>query len=285
MDEPCPGFRVGDEIALPPGVAVVDGRAFVTINNVTTAVRSLPPNSDLDQYGVERLIALSAGRRTIAVNPSGRARNFIDACRDMAWPRRSTSPCQSGPRTASYCVDRAARVGGSGFVADHDLWVANSGIAPGDRSVYEDQVLAKALQLGATVDGLNLKNLAMAELLFRRRQLIMEVHSENVKNPDWGGWEHYTSESRNGAAALWWRRRSRRTSRLSSGRRRPSPRSAARRARFARARAPRRATRNDFWPGGPESAACLAAPPPQIRQAPSFWPFSDPLAGRQVLAF
>ena len=169
---------------------------------MTTAVRFLPPNIDLDRYAVERLNALSADRRTIAVNPSGKARNIIEACRDMV--EEANVPIGlGGPRTASYCVERAARVGGSGFVSDHDPWVANSGIAPGERSVYEDQVFAKALQLGATVDGLNLKNLAMAELLFRRRQLIMEVHSENVKNPDWGGWEHYFGiEERRGGAVV-----------------------------------------------------------------------------------
>ena len=69
--------------------------------------------------------------------------------------------------------------------------------------MYEHQVLTKALQIGATEDGLNLKNLGMAELLFRRKQLIEEVRAENPHNPSWDGWEHYLGiQERKGGAGM-----------------------------------------------------------------------------------
>ena len=69
--------------------------------------------------------------------------------------------------------------------------------------MYEHQVLTKALQIGATEDGLNLKNLGMAELLFRRKQLIEEVHADNPQNPSWDGWEHYLGiQERKGGAGM-----------------------------------------------------------------------------------
>ena len=86
---------------------------------------------------------------------------------------------------------KATNRGAGGFVADFDFWVAQSGIEPHDRSVYEDQVLAKAIQLAITRDGLNVFNLESFELLVRRRQLLKDVHAENPDKPSWEGWEHY----------------------------------------------------------------------------------------------
>lgn len=46
-----------------------------------------------------------------------------------------------------------------------------------------------------------MKNVAMAELLFRRRQLIAGVHADNPNQPFWECWERDLGlEERNGGA-------------------------------------------------------------------------------------
>jgi hypothetical protein len=168
----------------------------------THVLRFLPAGTDLGSHAVQQRTALAADRRTISVSADGQPRVFVEAVREMSEDPAVVTTL-TGPRTAGYCLDRAARASGAGLVAEHDRWVAESEISPHDRSVFEDQVLAKALQLGATVDGLNLKNLAMAELLFRRRQLIQDVYATDPKNPRWDGWEHYLGiEERRGGAVI-----------------------------------------------------------------------------------
>eukprot|EP00974_Lingulodinium_polyedra_P129215 11209236-Lingulodinium_polyedra.AAC.1 len=61
------------------------------------------------------------------------------------------------------------------MVARHEKWLRESGISPGDKIVYEHQVLCRALELAAVRDGINLRNCSFAELLFRRLQLQEEA--------------------------------------------------------------------------------------------------------------
>ncbi len=48
--------------------------------------------------------------------------------------------------------------------AEHDAWVRTARIPEGDRSVFEDEVIAVVPQILATVDQPNLPNLAGIEL-------------------------------------------------------------------------------------------------------------------------
>ncbi|CAK0837412.1 unnamed protein product [Prorocentrum cordatum] len=202
LDEPAAGFSVGFEVQAPAGIHVVDSRAFLGFNGRTRAFRLLAAGTDIDQYVMQRQTELAIDRRTISVDPTGRPRAFAECAAEMIEDP-NVKYSLSGPRTGGYLVERTARGGGGGLVHEHDKWVAESGAKPRDRSVHEHQVLTKALQIGATEDGLNLRNLGMAELPFRRKQLIEEVHADNPHNPSWDGWEHYLGiEERKGGAGM-----------------------------------------------------------------------------------
>mmetsp|Transcript_150499 Transcript_150499/g.481750 ORF Transcript_150499/g.481750 Transcript_150499/m.481750 type:complete len:88 (+) Transcript_150499:1-264(+) len=64
-------------------------------------------------------------------------------------------------------------------------WRRTSRIPDGDRAVYEDEVICRALQFLATVDQVNLPNLVGAELLCRRHQLIREAYRLSPSAPDY----------------------------------------------------------------------------------------------------
>ena len=56
---------------------------------------------------------------------------------------------------------------------------------------YEHEVESKALELGATIDGINLKKSVMAEYLLRRIQLAEAAVLENPENPSFEGARHF----------------------------------------------------------------------------------------------
>ena len=63
--------------------------------------------------------------------------------------------------------------------------VAKTNLHPGDRSIYEAEVITEALDRFLMIDQLNLPNLSGAELLIRRYQLIKEAHRISPQNPDY----------------------------------------------------------------------------------------------------
>ena len=75
-------------------------------------------------------------------------------------------------------------------VTDHEYWVK------GDRSLYEMEVIARALQAFATQDQINVPNSRGCELLMHRWLLIREAHRLNPNSPDYSvsdifmGWEY-----------------------------------------------------------------------------------------------
>ena len=90
-----------------------------------------------------------------------------------------------------------------GFTARHHRWVKESGVKPNDRSEYEHNVLFKALDAAVTTDRLNIKNLLVAEILLRRKQLLEESIAENPDNPSFEGAEYYMgTEERPGGALV-----------------------------------------------------------------------------------
>lgn len=78
---------------------------------------------------------------------------------------------------------------------DHEHWVRTHETLRGDRSVYEMEVLTRALEAMVVVDQLNVPNLKGCELLVRRWQLIREAHRLSPGAPDYSaadvfmGWE------------------------------------------------------------------------------------------------
>ena len=81
-------------------------------------------------------------------------------------------------------------------ITDHEHWVRTHDGLRGDRSVYEMEVITRALEAFATVDQINIPNSRGCELLLRRWQLIREAHRLNPAAPDYSasdvfmGWEY-----------------------------------------------------------------------------------------------
>eukprot|EP00972_Heterocapsa_arctica_P002209 316964-Heterocapsa_arctica.AAC.1 len=50
LDEPIRRRRFGDEVTLPAGVFNVGGRALVSLDGLTVAIRFLGPGEDIDRY-------------------------------------------------------------------------------------------------------------------------------------------------------------------------------------------------------------------------------------------
>ena len=75
------------------------------------------------------------------------------------------------------------------------MWLNSSGVPPGDRSVHEDQLLARVLDAALCYDSLNVWNLACVELICRRRQLIADAHASSPGQPSYVGAEHYLGDT------------------------------------------------------------------------------------------
>ena len=89
-----------------------------------------------------------------------------------------------GPRTALELA-KAARSRGHTFVTDLEKWISVTDLHPGDRSLYEAEVLVEALDAFMTIDQVNIANLMGFEILVRRYQLIKEAHRISPQNPDY----------------------------------------------------------------------------------------------------
>ena len=100
-----------------------------------------------------------------------------------------------GPKTV-LPIALSAKAKGRSFRTDCDAWIVEANIPAGDRSRYEAEVITEALTCLVEIDQLNAPNLASAEILARRWQLIKEAHRLCPSNPDYSssdffmGWKH-----------------------------------------------------------------------------------------------
>ena len=62
-------------------------------------------------------------------------------------------------------------------MTDHEHWVRTHDALKGDRSIYEMEVITRAIEAFCMVDQVNVPNLKGCELLLRRWQLIREAHA------------------------------------------------------------------------------------------------------------
>eukprot|EP00438_Fugacium_kawagutii_P030435 Skav216220 [mRNA] locus=scaffold238:349502:350698:+ [translate_table: standard] len=98
------------------------------------------------------------------------------------------------PRTAlDYC--RAIAAVSESAVAQHHMWVGAARIPEGDRSVFEDETLARILDAAITYDCLDISNLCSMELVCRRRQLIADAHAQSPGMPSYLAADHYMGQS------------------------------------------------------------------------------------------
>ncbi len=110
-----------------------------------------------------------------------RHRRLEDAQPEYVEDDFSDWPIEGG-RTLSNTT-RELRRANLTFLAHHDSWVKNSGVAGSSRAVHEHRNICKALHDLATYDQLNLVNICGAERLDLRRQLIETAHQGRPDMP------------------------------------------------------------------------------------------------------
>ena len=190
---------VGDEVGLPAGAVGISDRALIELDGFAAVVRYLPHGENVPEYVARRKNMLADDPRTISVPSTSALRSSSDAVQEMIEDKSITLP-PTGPLTAAYFV-RSVASAGHGLPTRHDRWLRESGVSPGSADAFEHQLISRSLELAATVDGLDLMNLGMTELLARRMQNIEEAVIENPSQPSFEGSGHYlgVSERKGGA--------------------------------------------------------------------------------------
>ena len=88
------------------------------------------------------------------------------------------------------------------WLGHHDNWVKLSGVRNNDRSVHEHLVLCTSLHHLVTYDQLQLVNLAGAEAINVRRQLIERAHEGHPEAPRWDAAEDFLGYNNNPSGTL-----------------------------------------------------------------------------------
>lgn len=206
------GRKLGERVVPPGGIPTSGTWGLMDLtdkNNVTKPclIHQLP-ESDVGAFCDERIrlcrVAEStdgedrnAGEdvRTLAVKyglNGERLRNFREAIHETQVCEFDDFPFE--PRTTYDYLKAIASISESA-TAQHHMWVGASRMPEGDRSCYEDEVLARVLDLAITYDCLNVANLASMELICRRRQLISDAHANGPGAPSYLGAEHYMGQT------------------------------------------------------------------------------------------
>ena len=190
LDEPTEGHDVGDQFSLPGGAMVLGDRCLVQVGGDVVTLKHLPGGTDIRHYARERQALLADDERVLPVADG--PRSFGDAVADMSRGGRSVGPPSplDGPATAEWWLEAAAREHRS-LVTRSQRWRAESGVSKGSAIAYEHEVESRALELGATIDGINLKKSVMCEFLLRRLQLAEAAVLENPDQPSFEGARHF----------------------------------------------------------------------------------------------
>lgn len=168
--------HVRGEIVALDGSEVLHGCVGLkTIGATSVAIRKMK-RSDIEKYkGAEA----SADARLLGLTFQGvdRAeRQWRDVSKETTEENISDWSVP-GPRTTSWCVRFLNRRNG-GPTDHHRWWVQNHALKNDSWGVSEHDTLMKIIDKLGRFDGLDLANLAGAELAFRRLQLIEFVYSE-----------------------------------------------------------------------------------------------------------
>ena len=165
----------GDEVQLD-GSETLHGEVGLKADGTKHfAIRKMK-RGDVDKYkGAEA----SADARLMGVSFQGVSRSERQ-WRDVSKEVRQESFDDwsvPGPRTAEWCVRFLNRRNG-GPTDHHRWWMQNYALKSDGWGVAEHDTLMKIVDKLGRYDGLDLSNLAGAELAFRRLQLIEFVYSE-----------------------------------------------------------------------------------------------------------
>eukprot|EP00435_Cladocopium_sp_Y103_P043411 s342_g12.t1 len=121
-----------------------------------------------------------------------RQRSFRESVKQLQQVEFSDFPFE--PRTCLEYMKAISSIAESA-TAQHHMWVGSSRIPEGDRSVHEDEALARIIDAALCYDSLNVANLSCIELACRRRQLIAEAHSQSPSAPSYIGAEHFLGQT------------------------------------------------------------------------------------------
>ena len=177
---------VNEGVPLPAGsVTLGNNKALIPEAGGALAVKQVP-KSLVGTMGVRDLRTLP-----LVFDPQGNRRQEFS----LAVARMSQDSMPGGgASTLGVLKSMVAR--GLTPVTDHEHWVRTHDLPRGDRSVYEMEVITRALEAFAMNDQINLPNSKGIELLLRRWQLIREAHRISPGAPDFSsadvfmGWEY-----------------------------------------------------------------------------------------------
>ena len=212
LAECVPGRKIGEKLAPPAGFPCLGEWGLMEITDSDGKTRPcLIKHLDVTLIGAfcDERISLarssescegddrSAGEdvRTLTVTygmNGERQRGFRETVKEMTMCDFEDFPLQ--PRTTlEYC--RAVASVAESATAQHHVWASGSRIPDGDRSLFEDEVLARVIDAAVMYDCLNISNLASMELICRRRQLLAEAHSASPGAPSYMGAEHFMGQT------------------------------------------------------------------------------------------
>jgi hypothetical protein len=192
LDEPIVGHEVGEEFNLPLGAVQLGNRALVSIGSEVVVLKQLAAGASVDAYAQARRALLNDDIR-ILPSSGRRPRTLAQAVELMTKSTRDNMPLSplTSPDTQVYFLESTINSGQQSLIARDSKWKAESGVNAKSQIAYEHGLISRALEYGATIDGLNLKNLVMADLLMKRLQLHEEAVAECPEAPNYEGADHY----------------------------------------------------------------------------------------------
>eukprot|EP00928_Gymnodinium_smaydae_P043026 TRINITY_DN28917_c0_g1_i1.p1 TRINITY_DN28917_c0_g1~~TRINITY_DN28917_c0_g1_i1.p1 ORF type:complete len:381 (-),score=44.60 TRINITY_DN28917_c0_g1_i1:430-1572(-) len=170
---------------LPEGTIVQGTKALVpSAGDFLLAMRM--PRKDVSVYIRDDLRMMP-----IVTDSSGRrVRPFAEAVLDLIGDEPEGGIGLTGPRTALWHAQSMRDAGGT-YITRHETWVRSMNLPKHDRTAYEHEVLARALDAAVTVEQLNIPALKCCEILARRMQLLEEAFRLSPSSPDFSGSSHF----------------------------------------------------------------------------------------------
>ncbi|CAK0829896.1 unnamed protein product [Prorocentrum cordatum] len=185
LAEPLVGHDIGEEFTLPAGAAAQGTRALAVIDGGVAALEQSAEGADIARWALARRNFLCDDPRILARSPT--ERTLADA----------------GPAIGAEWVDSVVRDGATSLIDRAGKWRRGGGVKTHSSTAHEHAIPHRAVQLLATVDGLNAMNLVGVELLLRRITLHEEAVAENPEAPSYEGSDHYLGISeRSGGAQM-----------------------------------------------------------------------------------
>lgn len=212
LAEGIAGRKIGERVVPPAGHPTLNGWGLMELTDTDHVTRPCLIRQIAEQEvpgfcdervqlarstesceGEDRAVSDDVRTLSVTYGMNGeRQRGFRESVKELTMTEFEDFPLQ--PRTTLEYARAVASVAES-CTAQHHVWVGSSRIPENDRSVFEDEVLARVLDAAVTYDCLNISNLASMELVVRRRQLLADAHSSSPGAPSYLGAEHYMGQT------------------------------------------------------------------------------------------